>query len=120
MQAEIEALTSALEDPMRPVAAIVGGAKISTKLDLLGNLTRKVDAMILGGGMANTFLLARGVAIGKSLCERDMADTAREIMAEPRKKAAPSCCRSTRASPRNSRRAPRRAWSRSTRCRTTT
>jgi phosphoglycerate kinase len=81
MQAEIEALTRALEDPERPVVAIIGGAKISTKLDLLGNLTRKVDAMILGGGMANTFLLAKGVEIGKSLCERDMADTAREIMA---------------------------------------
>ena len=82
MQAEIEALTRALEDPERPVLAIVGGAKVSTKLELLGNLTGKVDAMILGGGMANTFLLAQGVAIGKSLCERDMVDTARDIMAQ--------------------------------------
>lgn len=81
MQAEIEALTRALEDPERPVVSIVGGAKVSTKLELLGNLVGKVDAMILGGGMANTFLLAKGVAIGKSLCERDMADTAKEIMA---------------------------------------
>jgi phosphoglycerate kinase len=86
MQAEIEALTNALEDPKRPVVSIVGGAKISTKLDLLGNLIDKVDAMILGGGMANTFLLAKGVAIGKSLCERDMTDTAREIMARAEEK----------------------------------
>jgi phosphoglycerate kinase len=86
MQAEIEALTRVLEDPERPVVAIVGGAKISTKLDLLGNLTRKVDALILGGGMANTFLLAGGTSIGKSLCERDMADTAREIMARAKEK----------------------------------
>ena len=82
MQAEIEALTSALENPERPVLAIIGGAKVSTKLDLLGNLIGKVDAMILGGGMANTFLLAQGTPVGKSLCERDMADTAREIMAQ--------------------------------------
>ena len=61
--------------------SIVGGAKVSTKLELLGNLIGKVDAMILGGGMANTFLLAQGTPVGKSLCERDMADTAREIMA---------------------------------------
>jgi phosphoglycerate kinase len=82
MQAEIEALTRALENPERPVLALIGGAKVSTKLELLGNLIAKVDAMILGGGMANTFLLAKGVAVGKSLCERDMADTAREIMAQ--------------------------------------
>jgi phosphoglycerate kinase len=81
MQAEIEALTRVLEDPERPVVSIVGGAKVSTKLELLGNLIGKVDGLILGGGMANTFLLAKGTAVGKSLCERDMADTAREIMA---------------------------------------
>jgi phosphoglycerate kinase len=81
MQAEIEALTRALEDPERPVLSIIGGAKVSTKLELLGNLVGKVDAMILGGGMANTFLLAQGTPVGKSLCERDMADTARAIMA---------------------------------------
>jgi phosphoglycerate kinase len=81
MQAEIEALTRALEDPERPVLSIVGGAKVSTKLELLGNLIDKVDAMMLGGGMANTFLLAQGTPVGKSLCERDMAGTAREIMA---------------------------------------
>jgi phosphoglycerate kinase len=81
MQAEIEALTGVLEDPERPVLSIIGGAKVSTKLELLGNLIGKVDAMILGGGMANTFLLAQGTPIGKSLCERDMAETAREIMA---------------------------------------
>jgi phosphoglycerate kinase len=81
MQAEIEALTRVLEDPERPVVSIVGGAKVSTKLELLGNLIGKVDGLILGGGMANTFLLAKGVSVGKSLCERDMAETAREIMA---------------------------------------
>jgi phosphoglycerate kinase len=82
MQAELEALHKALESPQHPVAAIVGGAKVSTKLDLLGNLLGKVDALIIGGGMANTFLHAKGVAVGRSLCERDMADTARRIMAD--------------------------------------
>lgn len=80
MQAELEALDAALGNPVRPVAAIVGGAKVSTKLDLLGNLVAKVDKLIIGGGMANTFLFAKGVDIGNSLCEKDMADTAREIM----------------------------------------
>ena len=80
MQEELEALGRALEHPERPVAALIGGAKISTKLDLLGNLLRKVDALVIGGGMANTFLFAQGVEIGKSLCERDMADTARQIL----------------------------------------
>ncbi len=80
MQEELEALGKALEHPERPVAALIGGAKISTKLDLLNNLVRKVDAIVIGGGMANTFLFAKGVEIGNSLCERDMADTAREIM----------------------------------------
>ena len=82
MQAELEALTKALEAPQRPVAAIVGGAKVSTKLDLLGNLIAKVDALIIGGAMANTFLEALGKPIGKSLAERDMRDTAREILAK--------------------------------------
>jgi phosphoglycerate kinase len=86
MQAEIEALTRVLEDPERAVAALVGGAKVSTKLELLGNLIGKVDALILGGGMANTFLLAQGTAVGKSLCERDMVHTAREIMARAKQK----------------------------------
>ncbi|QCN95057.1 phosphoglycerate kinase [Azospirillum argentinense] len=80
MQAELEALTKALEKPERPVAAVVGGAKISTKLDLLGNLVKKVDMLALGGGMANTFLFAQGVDVGASLCEKDMADQARAIM----------------------------------------
>jgi phosphoglycerate kinase len=66
---------------MRPVLAIVGGAKVSTKIDLLQNLVRKVDMLAVGGGMANTFLFAKGVEVGKSLCERDLADTARAIMA---------------------------------------
>ncbi len=82
MQAELEALGNALESPQRPVVAVVGGAKISTKLDLLGNLVQKVDLLVLGGGMANTFLFAQGKDLGKSLCEKDMADAAREIMAK--------------------------------------
>ncbi len=82
MQAELEALTKALETPNRPVAAIVGGAKVSTKLELLGNLSKKVDYIIIGGGMANTFLAAQGAKVGKSLCEHDLVDTAREIVAK--------------------------------------
>ncbi len=80
MQAELEHLAAALENPKRPVAAVVGGAKISTKLDLLGNLVARVDMLVIGGGMANTFLNAIGVKVGKSLCEHDMAGTAKEIM----------------------------------------
>lgn len=80
MEAELKALEAALEAPARPVAAVVGGAKVSSKLELLSNLIRKVDHLIIGGGMANTFLVAKGVEIGTSLAERDMADTAREIM----------------------------------------
>ena len=80
MQAELEALGKALSSPERPVVAIVGGAKVSTKLDLLGNLVKRVDALVIGGGMANTFLAANGAEIGKSLCERDLLDTAREIV----------------------------------------
>jgi phosphoglycerate kinase len=80
MQAELEHLSLALSHPERPVAAIVGGAKISTKLDLLGNLVKRVDILIIGGGMANTFLFAQGTAVGTSLCEKDMAETARAIM----------------------------------------
>ncbi|MCA0044718.1 phosphoglycerate kinase [Celeribacter litoreus] len=79
MAAELSALESALSTPERPVVAVVGGAKVSTKLDLLGNLVRKVDYLVIGGGMANTFLAAEGVDVGKSLCEHDLAETAREI-----------------------------------------
>lgn len=82
MQAELEALGKALAAPERPVAAVVGGAKISTKLDLLLNMVSKVDMLVLGGGMANTFLFAKGISVGKSLCESDMADQARAIMAK--------------------------------------
>ena len=82
MQAELEALSGALDNPQHPVAAVVGGAKISTKLTVLGNLSKKVDQLIIGGGMANTFLNARGVDVGKSLCEHDMADQARAILDE--------------------------------------
>ena len=81
MQAELDALTRALEKPDRPVAAIVGGAKVSTKLELLGNLVKKVDILIIGGGMANTFLAAQGKDVGKSLCEHDLTGTAKDILA---------------------------------------
>jgi len=80
MAAELEALTAALEAPKRPVLALVGGAKVSTKLDLLRFLIRKVDLLAIGGVMANTLLLAEGKEIGRSLCERDMGETAREIL----------------------------------------
>jgi phosphoglycerate kinase len=80
MQEELEALNKALGHPKRPVVAIVGGAKVSTKLDLLGNLVGKVDKLIIGGGMANTFLLAQGIKVGKSLAEKDSAKTALEIL----------------------------------------
>jgi phosphoglycerate kinase len=80
MQAELEALEKALGAPQKPVIAIIGGAKVSTKLELLENLIAKVDALVIGGGMANTFLHARGLNVGKSLAEKDMADTARRIM----------------------------------------
>jgi phosphoglycerate kinase len=80
MQEELEHLGAALEKPKRPLAAIVGGAKISTKLDLLGNLVARVDMLVIGGGMANTFLNAVGVQVGKSLCEHDMAGTSKEIL----------------------------------------
>jgi len=80
MQAELDALTKALEQPQRPLAAVVGGAKVSTKLDLLGNLLDKVDTLIIGGAMANTFLAAQGRKVGKSLFEPDLVATARQIM----------------------------------------
>ena len=82
MQAELTALERALGKPERPVVAVVGGAKVSTKLELLGNLVERVDTLAIGGGMANTFLAAQGIDVGKSLCEHDLADTAREIMAK--------------------------------------
>lgn len=80
MQAELSALEAALGTPERPVCAVVGGAKVSSKLDLLGNLVRKVEYLIIGGGMANTFLVAKGIGVGKSLAEHDMAETALEIL----------------------------------------
>lgn len=86
MQAELTALGKALDHPERPLAAIVGGAKISTKLDLLSNLLAKVDVLIIGGAMANTFLLAQGKKVGKSLVEADLLDTARKIMSEAKAK----------------------------------
>ena len=88
MAAELEALNAALGTPKRPVVAVVGGAKVSTKLDLLGNLVSKVDHLVIGGGMANTFLAAQGIDVGKSLAEHDMTDTARDILT---KAAAANC-----------------------------
>ena len=82
MQAELEALERALGTPQRPVVAVVGGAKVSTKLALLSNLVTRVDRLVIGGGMANTFLAAQGLGVGKSLCEHDMAEMARTIMAQ--------------------------------------
>jgi len=82
MQAELEALTKALEAPQRPVIALVGGAKVSTKLDLLENLITRVQALVIGGAMANTFLHAQGINVQKSLAEKDMAETARRILAK--------------------------------------
>lgn len=81
MQAELEALDRALGNPQRPVMAVVGGAKIASKLELLGNLVGRVDQLVIGGGMANTFLNAMGIDVGASLCEHDMAETARGILA---------------------------------------
>ncbi|RVQ69006.1 phosphoglycerate kinase [Croceicoccus ponticola] len=80
MQKELDALDKALGNPEKPVAAVVGGAKVSSKLDVLKHLVTKVDHLIIGGGMANTFLAARGVDVGKSLCEHDLTSTAEEIM----------------------------------------
>ena len=80
MQAELEALEKALGNPVKPVAAVVGGAKVSSKLDVLKHLVSLVDHLIIGGGMANTFLAARGVDVGKSLCERDLTATAEQIL----------------------------------------
>ena len=82
MAQELSALEAALGTPKRPVVAVVGGAKVSTKLDLLGNLVGKVDHLVIGGGMANTFLAAQGINVGQSLCEHDLADTAREILSK--------------------------------------
>ncbi|MDR3537434.1 MAG: phosphoglycerate kinase [Acetobacteraceae bacterium] len=85
MQAELEALEAALHTPVRPVVAIVGGAKVSTKLELLGNLVSRVNLLVIGGAMANTFLAAQGVAVGKSLQEAEMHDTARTILGQAEK-----------------------------------
>jgi len=86
MRRELQALDAALGRPKRPVLGIVGGSKVSTKLDLLNNLVTKLDRLAIGGGMANTFLAAQGVDVGASLCEHDLADTARQIMATARQK----------------------------------
>lgn len=85
MQVEVESLSGALEKPEPPVAAVVGGAKVSTKMEVLGNLSKKVDVLIIAGGMANTFLFAQGYDVGKSLCEKDMAELALKILADAEK-----------------------------------
>ena len=85
MEAELKALEAALGNPEHPVAAVVGGAKVSTKLDVLNNLVKQVDHLIIGGGMANTFLAARGIDVGKSLCEHELAPTVLEILAAAEK-----------------------------------
>jgi phosphoglycerate kinase len=89
MQKELSALSAALTDPARPLVCVVGGAKVSTKLALLGNLSKLADTIIIGGGMANTFLAAQGISVGKSLCEHEMAATALDIL----KQAAANNCR---------------------------
>jgi phosphoglycerate kinase len=86
MEAELRALETALEKPKRPLVAVVGGAKVSTKLELLGNLSGLADVIVIGGGMANTFLAAQGHGVGKSLCEHDLAQTARDILAAAKSK----------------------------------
>jgi phosphoglycerate kinase len=86
MEAELTHLAKALDAPQRPLVAVVGGAKVSTKLNLIGNLLGKVDALIIGGAMANTFLAAEGLAVGKSLYEKDLLDTARGILADAKKR----------------------------------
>ena len=103
MEKELTALEKALGNPERPVAAVVGGAKVSTKLAVLGNLVGKVDHLIIGGGMANTFLSARGVDVGKSLCEKDLVGEAEAFSSAPMPQDAPSTCRTTSWWQRNSR-----------------
>jgi phosphoglycerate kinase len=88
LMAELDALAKALENPARPLLAIVAGSKVSTKLELLANLVDKVDQLIVGGGIANTFIAAMGHAVGKSLCENDLLDTARKIMADAKARGA--------------------------------
>lgn len=85
MERELDYLKAALSEPVRPMMAVVGGAKVSTKIELLLNLVGKANVLVVGGGMANTFLFAKGISVGKSLCEPDLADTAREIMAQAEK-----------------------------------
>ena len=107
MEREIEMLSKLLEAPERPFAAILGGAKVSDKIKVIDHLLTKVDMLVLGGGMANTFLLAQGKAVGKSLAEPDRVDDARRILATAaRRTASGSSCRSTSSWPRRSPAAP--------------
>ena len=99
---ELEALERALQEPARPLVAIVGGSKVSTKLMVLESLLERVDQLIVGGGIANTFLAATGINVGKSLCESEMLDVARRLMDKARAAARRSRCRPTWWSPRNS------------------
>jgi phosphoglycerate kinase len=109
LQAELEAFEKVLDKPARPLTAIVGGAKISTKLDLLGHLLKKVDVLIIGGAMANTFLLALNKRVGKSLVERDLSKRHTRSWTKPRQPSARSCCQSTQWWRKNSRRTRPRA-----------
>ena len=106
MEREIAVLSKLMEAPVRPFAAILGGAKVSDKIAVLDNLLSKVDLLVLGGGMANTFLLAQGKAIGKSLAEPTGSTTPAGSSPRPRRTASASSCRSTSSSPRRSRAAP--------------
>ncbi len=119
MQAELEALAKGLEAPARPLVAIVGGAKVSTKIDLLENLVAKVDALVIGGGMANTFLQAIDIGVGRSLAERDLARRRGGSWTRRARPTAPSSCRSTPSSPASSRRTRRTTPTASTRSRPT-
>jgi len=110
MQAELEALDKALGNPKRPVCAVVGGAKVSSKLDLLGNLVGRVDKLIIGGGMANTFLHAQGMKVGKSLCEKDLAPTALEVSISRPSSMAPCVFRAPAPLRRLSYGRPRSLW----------
>jgi phosphoglycerate kinase len=95
MERELEMLSKLLESAEKPFAAILGGAKVSDKIGVIDNLLKKVDVLVLGGGMANTFLLAQGKSVGKSLAEHDRVDDARRILARPEKRGVRSSCRST-------------------------
>ena len=110
MEAELKALQAALEKPERPLVAVVGGAKVSTKLDLLGNLTGIANTIVIGGGMANTFLAAQGFDVGKSLCEKDLIPLPLKSWPAPRRRTAHCCCQRMRWFRKNLKLGLRTAW----------